>query len=435
MSLRHLITITIPVLIAFASASHAQEQRRQGIEGSIFIEASHVANATLTPVVADQVDEVQTDVGLSLLAYYNAPWYEVDFNYELFQATFSEDTQPEDIFWVGESRFELGKETDNFGLIVNHSVNQVLREPEDEFLLVNTSQRQILTVAPRVSARVDAGTYVNLVGVSTVVNYRDASENDTERSGVQLEFRRQLNHTQFYGVTYSSMDVDFINSDLALGYTRTDFSLLFERTTRSAEIVLEAGVADIEADDAASVSDDVFRYNLEYNYEFGGNVLTIFTRNDVTDSSLGNSNDPFLADEFNENGNVGVLDQYETQSVGAEYRTSSVCRRCDLTVGFYREEDSYFNQPSSDLIRQLMLTTLLFSINSGWDLRSTLQLNSSEFLDEDGFDDFDELRFNNAFIYQFRTFELELIYEHIDRDRTIDAYQVDRFGLGVSFNF
>ncbi len=342
------ITAAFFCLVA-AQNSVAQVERRGGEEFSaeIFFSPKTVDNAFGVPDGSqDPERETQMEYGASVQSVWTSELAELEVDYQYSETDFDKDSQQDGTFRVGESSLTLGNDISFYQITGEHSIRRVLRQPNAVVIdLGNSEERQILSVMPLLRARLNEANSLAVAYSFTQVDFEDSEDNSSTRDDVQLQFHRNISPLSDLQFLVGTRTVDYDTSDEA------DYDLKFASIELAVEQRLFSysiafGYSEITPEFGEKDSSNTFEFVL--SSEVAGNRFEVFTSKIVSDTSTGNANDSFFAEEVSFDGGQEARDQVVRTAAGGSWEYEFLCGRCTLSASLGSEKIEHFNFSVND---------------------------------------------------------------------------------------
>ncbi len=341
----------VVVLVCFVSAQNsvAQTTSRGSEEFSaeIFFSPKSVDNALGVPDGPEAPErETQKEYGASVRSVWTSELAEFDVDYQYSETSFDKDSQQDGTYRVGESSLTLGNDTSFYQITGEHSIRRVLRQPNAVVIdLGNSEERQILSVMPLLRARLNGANSVAAAYSYTEVDFEDSRDNSSNRNDIQLQFHRNISPLSDLQFLVGAREVDYGTSDDA------DYELKFASIELTVEqrlfsYSIELGYSEITPELGEKDSSNTFE--LVLNSEIVGNRFEVFTSKVVSDTSTGNANDSFFAEEVSFDGGQEARDQVIRTAAGASWEYEYLCGRCALSASLGSEKVEHFNFSVND---------------------------------------------------------------------------------------
>lgn len=347
--------------LAFAQVLPEEDEDKPAFVfgGNIFIEGRYVQNASRTPVEANEIDEVQATYGAKINAALSREIVALKADYNFYQNEFSEGTQQDRFIRTGRSSFMLGTDKTFYELVAAHSTQRFLLDPSGPAILANTDQRDITTVSPLLRLRPGSRNSIEIAGHFADIRYKELDINDSERVGYGVDWYRRMSPIHTFGVRWMDNEVDYLHADAA-DYQYRRAAVSFQAELRLLKYSLELGANEALPDQGGQF-DGVY-YDVAITYGRYRNSWALTARQNITDTSIGNANDPFFSEGITSDVSNLIQDQLERSSYGFLWRSDFLCGLCDVSLRAGYERESYFNVVTEDNEEVFMGTTLSYRL-------------------------------------------------------------------------
>lgn len=404
--------------------------------GDLYVEAQQVFNANRTPVDDDQVEELQTRYGANLRGSIDREIVSLLADYDFYQNDYSEDTQEDRFIRTGRSSLIVGTEQTFYQLDVTHSTQRFLRDPEGPAILANTDQRDVTSATPLLRLRRGTVGSVAVVGHFADVRYKSSDLNNSERYGFGLQALRDTSPVHTLGLTFLQNEIDYKYGE-AGDYTYRRAAVTFGAELRELNYSIELGAN--EADPMLGEGGDGLFFDLGVTHTTYDSRWTFTAHQSITDTSLGNANDPFFSEGFTSDVSPLVQDQLERRSLGASVQSAMLCRRCEVSLRIGYEDESYFNVVTEDNEESFVATALGYQLRPSVALQLSLDHRIREFQNSATVNDYAESSVALAVdvdpFYRYLRLRFWLEHDYRHADTAGQSYGVSYIGTGLSYRF
>ncbi|MFL0800324.1 MAG: hypothetical protein K6L80_07750 [Agarilytica sp.] len=432
-----LITFLACLGLAHNSAAQTVSRGSDDFSAEIFFSPKSVDNAFGVSDASPLSErETQTEYGASLRSVWRSELTEFDVDYQYSETAFNKDSQQEGTFRVGESSLVLGNDNSFYQFTAEHSIRRVLRQPNAVVIdLGNSEERQISTVMPLLRARLNEANSVAVAYSFAQVDFEDSLANSSTRDDVQLQYLRNISPLSALQLSIGSREVDYDTSDEA-DYALTFGSLELTVEQRLFSYNIEVGYSEITPEEGEKDSSSTFEFII--NSEVAGNAFEVFVSKLVSDTSTGNANDSFFAEEVSFDGGQDERDQVVRTAAGVSWEYEFLCARCTLTASLGSEKTEHFNFKINDTKEAFFDVALGYQFSRKLMGRFSYRQSKSKFPDPaalliDSGSDVGRLELLYRVNRQF-----EISFEHEQDARDTDENEtatVDTTALIFSFNF
>ncbi len=357
-------------------------------------------------------------------------------NYSVSQNNFSEDSQPDRGTQSGRSSLNLGRESDIVQLLLEHSAQLVLGNPDDLETLGNLNERNITTAQPSLNFRMSDVDGLSIIGVFQNISYDEQPDRDSSREGLRVQWDHRFSSISMFSLLASQEDVDF-DALPFFSYKQNYIELAYSAALRNLTYTVAVGQDKSTRDGEELYSGG--RYRFDMNYDLGNSVVGVRLSNNLTDNSRGDGNQASLSgDEEINQGSFRDADQIELTSEEIYFNSSMICARCTLSLSLSRVEESYTESNEFDNVRSNFSATLGYQINTFNNISLSYRDSDREFMQLSN-RDFQLTRSTMMYRYALsRDLDLNAFVERQDRTNTLNS-AIDRtenqYGLGFGYRF
>ena len=398
---------------------------------NVFVESRNQSNAERR--ATDELSERQDEAGVNLVSEYQSPSLNYQGAYTLRRTQFSEDSEPDETSWNGQSEVRLGSFIIGPHFVATHDIGRVLNNIDDARRITNTSERQVATVNPGYSFKLTRGTQLGLDFTFTDVTFDDNPTNDSTRNTLQVSLSRRISLVDTYSVGLTQTRIAFESRpDLDYDITRGFFG--FTRQESPIALNLRLGLDSIDFDDPTRDNTTNALVFMQADYNRRGNRFSLTASNETTDTSRGSSN---LQSGFSENlvaseNNLNNQDQIEQSDIRIEYGSENFCGRCRFSTSVAWQQEDYLNLDVQDETSILSTVFFQYTISSNLTIEARYRRSDIEF-DNDTERDFEEERYQVCLKYRYRYWLTEVFAEEEERQGGILGTFDNRiFGVKLS---
>ncbi len=431
------VTAVLFCLVLTQNAVAQIERGGEDFSAEIFFSPKSVDNAL---GVADgsetPVRERQTEYGASVRSVWTSDLTEFDVDYQYSETEFDKDSQQDGTFRVGESSFILGNDTSFYQLTAEHSIRRVLRQPNAVVIdLGNSEERQIRSVMPMLRARFNGANSVAVAYSFTQVDFEDSLDNSSTRDDIQLQFHRNISPLSDFQFSIGSRAVDYDTSDTG------DYDLKFASVELTVEqrifsYSMALGYSEITPELGEKHGSNTFEFVI--NSELAGNRFEVFASKVISDTSTGNANDSFFAEEVSFDGGQEERDQVVRTAAGVSWEYEFLCGRCTLSAALGSEKVEHVNFSVNDTKETFFDLTFGYQFSRQLMGRFSYRQSDSEFPDPSSLlvDSGSEVGRIELVYTMNRQFEISFEHEQDTRDTGEDeSATVDTTGLIFTYRF
>ncbi len=438
MKISRLCSLSIAALlmngVSAISVGQVLSRENREVTAEFYINPQTVDNAFNAASGEAKESEVQTEVGTVLAGSWQSEQIRLLVDYQYSETNFEKESQQEEVQKGGESELVLGNDDTYYQFTANHSVRRILREPNTViFDLSNSEERQITSVTPLLRARLGKATTFGLAYNHSSVDFADSELDNSSRNDVRLILRRDVSPLTDLTLTAGTRDVDFDFSDGA-DYALDFVNLGVEFEHRRYRYGLEVGYSEVTPEIGEDQSSATFDFVFES--EIMGSVLQLFIQRNVSDSSMGNENDSFFAEEVSLDGAQGAQDQVEREAVGLAWGYDNLCSRCALSLNIGGEKASYFNLSENDTKETFYGVELSYDFSRRLGLAASQRYSQSQFVDPTSvFEDQETTLSRFGVRYQINR-DLRIMLEHEQEAQKVGderAVRINSTGIRLTY--
>lgn len=418
----------------------AQNEQREGEEqqpyfgGVLYVESRLVDNASRTADDNQKITEAQAEYGADVWARIDRELVALSADYQLYQNEYFEDTQEDQFIRTGQSALVIGTENTFYQLDLGHSTQRFLADPAGPDILENTDQRDISTVSPLLRLR-PGRNRISVAGHYAHIVYKETDINNSDRTGYSVSWIRDVSPIHSIGFDYMENEVEYeVNNTGDYRYRRGSF--VFSSELRLLQYTVQIGSNEVEPV-VGSVVDGLF-YDVAITHGNHRNTWTFTAQQSITDTSIGNANNPFFSEGITSDASRLVQDQLERTSYGLAWRSNFLCFRCDLTIRAGYEDEGFLNITTENRIETFGGMALRYRLRPSVNLELILEHTKREFAEDGGSDNYRQSTAVVALdiVPVLRYFETRFWYEYGERRPDIGfSYAVNAVGVTLGYVF
>lgn len=432
------ICLALPVHTVFAQSNLIEE----GIES---IENGYTLDAFLGLEYDDNVrpnsDNDESDlkqlIGVGVGYQYESRVFDIDLQYRISHESYQDNSYPGKTRIEGQSRTSISTFPERYAWVIDHrqtisSINSKGSDNPD-----NTDQRSVLSTGPDFNLQLSPVDTLTASARYTDTRFDETSSNDSQRTSAQLSWSHRLNTLSNVGFNVSHTDVDGDQSGYS--YSQEKAGVTYSRNLKSGNLSIEVGESWLERDQAGFENVNGGYGNVNYNATWEGSSLVGSVSRDVTDSSIGLSQDYAFNDDF-EDGDINFdqLDVIIRTRYQINYLRKNASGRFSAEVTLAQDEQDYVtllddeeSQSVSILMRYAVSQTIAASFNS--------VLRKTEYIDQPLFGDDKNVRvsFNISQSIGDR-WDIDYRLSHDERKNNLDnarEYNSMRFIVNANYRF
>lgn len=312
---------------------------------------------------------------------------------------------------------------------LSHSAKEVLDSPGQPQLASNTDNRHITSASLDLLYNPNNHNTFAITPNITDIHYRDASDIDSTRQGVQANWTRNINPITDMKLSALHQNINYAQNEDG-NFDR--FGISISRKLRLLNYRVEIGHNEIRSsfgEKLASPLLEIFA-KLENNLH----LLTTQYSHNISDTSIGNQNDPLSG---NTDGNRGNLDIYQEQRFNLNYLNSGICGRCKAGITYDWLKEDYQIQPTNDLQEQSIALSLDYKISPLSSLHWLITHNKTDFPSTN---DKDFYQVNNSLSYtrtlrQNLSIKIDAEYESRNSKTSSNSYSESASRVTLAYHF
>jgi len=306
---------------------------------------------------ANAINERQDKIGLNVLWEkrfdFNAQ-AEVDYN--LAYEHFEKDSSDNEFNLNGKSEINFVL-SPNYSANLNHSIKQVLNDPEVSETNNNLEERNIYGAEfTAMYTPTSTQTIYITPSIQEIDNGDNESQNST-RIGLTGGWELRLDGTSAISVSYETTQIDYEANTQDQDYDKLLFG--YNKTHRLFAYNVDVGLNRYSSN-GSDTEEPYFYADLAYNGST--HIFKVSANRTLTDTSFGDGN---LEDQLSSiDGNRISLEQLEKDRIRASYQYLNLCNHCTLKLDFQLNNEDYTSAPISDLEETVFSAVLEYNIDS-----------------------------------------------------------------------
>jgi hypothetical protein len=408
-----------------------------------FVGASNVWALDLGFDVSVGVDHTDNSLKVSEnkvsdIEYYGQAELEIDHDGQAFSAdidysaetiSFERNTQDDGTIVTGDAVLVYKQIPQRLSWTVENSRRSVVRDRELTDILSNREERSISKISPAMILRVSPLDSIRTVLSYTNIDYEESVEQESERTGAQIGWLRNLSKvdTMYLNVNYEDVELDVYSYDYYLA------TLGYQVVLSRFNYEFVVGYNESQRD-KGNASDSYFSLAAEYD-DGSGSIFSLRGVQELTDTSRRDNNDSVDGfSDFN-GGNSVEVDLFTRTNVELEYVNSKLCGLCTFhTLLIYEEED--YKDLNNDVEEYVARVTLSYELTRLWSLRGSATYRDASFKNDNLIENYD-ISIAALNLYQQISRQFELVYEiaHEERVSQDSDAQYKELRGGIRFNY
>ena len=395
------------------------------LEVSATISSEHSNNALKND--ANKFSERQDSLKLGLKHDIETSRSQILFNYDFDYEHFEKDSQDNELQIKGSTN-ALIELSPWLNANLSHSVTQLLDTPDQAVLANNTDNRHIVSGSFDFSFAPEGANRFILSPQFTLVRFRDASESDSSRHGLQASLLRNINPLTKLRINALHQKIDY---EQGSDGNFSSISASLNHKLRLIEYEAEIGYNKISSASGQDLSEPSLQLKAEY--DDGYHQINAHYQRQVTDSSLGNNNSV----ESNIDGNRTGIDQLEIEQFTFSYAFAGLCGSCDLNSSLSLLNEEYSSQPSENLEEKKLSISLRYRLTPLSNLTGSFNYTRAA-LPANSIRNYNERAFSIAYSQQLGkhlTFSALSDYENRNSNSPSGSYSEWVNGLSLRYTF
>lgn len=420
--------LPLSIVLLISNQGHANQ-----IFGGV-ISASSLVSDNTAKTALEPIEERQDTYQAGLTADYTNWLIEAEADYQLYAKQFAEKSQTDEEYVDGSASLVFGKEQEPFGLELSHSRRMLLKSPDAVGLVENMDEREIISAAPIMRARVFSSDMLFLQGQVSQVKFLDDDSRDSKRNAISFGWAHPMSTTDVVQFAVQHSDVEF-DQQPEFDYTLANAMLSYAVQLRKLNYRVEAGVNESSPETGEKERSPAYKVELEYIS--GYNNLSASFSQKLTDTSFGDGNDYGSSEIPGGDGLTANLRRIDRKTADVSWSTDFICARCSFSIGASMDDDNYLegDEASRNVHTRSAFTYALSSAASvklSAD-RSKYDFDGGEIAD-DYLTDYLAAEYNYRFLsgVNVRFFVRK---EERDSDSIESSYEENIYGAGLGYFF
>lgn len=420
--------LPLSIMLLISNQMHASE-----IFGGA-ISANSLVSDNTTKTALEPIEERQDTYQAGITADYTNWLIEAEADYQLYAKQFAEKSQADEEYVDGSASLVFGKEQEPFGLELNHSRRMLLQSPEAVGLIENMDEREIISAAPIMRARIFSSDMLFLQGQVSQVSFVDDDSRDSKRNGISFGWAHPMSKTDILQFAVQQSDVKF-DQQPEFDYTLANAMLSYAVQLRKLSYRVEAGYS--ESSPETGEKEQAPAYKVELEYIAGYNTLSASINQRLTDSSFGDGSNYGSTEIPGGDGLTLALSRIERKSADLNWSADFICTRCLFSIGVSMEDDDYLE--SDEASRNVRTSSAFtYSLSSAASLKFSADGSKYDFdggeVSNDYFIGYFAAEYNYRFLggMNIRFFVRK---EKRDSDSIGSSYKENTYGVGLGYVF
>lgn len=420
----------LPLSIVLLMCNQAQANEIFG--GVLSVDSIMSDNTTKTAL--EPIEERQDVYRAGLTLDYTNWLIDASADYQFYARKYAENSQTDEEYIDGSASLVFGKEQDPLGLELNHSRRMLLQTPDAIGLVENMNEREIISAAPIVRARIFDADTLFLRGEISQVNYLEDDTQDSKRGGASLGWTHPLSATDALQLSAQQINVEF-DQQPESDYKLTNAMLSYAVQLRKLNYRLEVGYNETSPE--VGEKEGAPAYKAEFAYGSGYNNVNVAFSQQLTDSSFGDGNAFDPSDIPDGDGRTQGLELIDRKKADVSWSTDAICARCSFSIGTSLEDDNYLGSDESS--RNLYThSSFAYSLSKAARVEFRADRSKYNFEESETMEDYliDYLSLNYSYIF-LNGIDIQLFVRKEDRDSDTEeqSYTENVYGAGLGYFF
>lgn len=391
--------------------------------------AEHTDNANLTSDGERSEFEQRAAVDLGLT--HEGSEIQADISYQASKTKFDKGTQEDSTTFVGDASVIYEQIEKTLIWSLSNTRRNVIKDQSLNDLQDNREDRSISTGEVTFILRPSGVDSLETSLDYSDVSYEDSEQQDSDRSGASLAWRRNLSKVDSMSITGSFQDVGFENDANDYEYYSAGVGYSAALSKLSYDIFIGYNEQDRDGDTLNGGS-----YNANFNYTDSGSSWDLALLQRLTDTSRGNNNQS--VSELGLTANAGAtVDSYEITSAELKYSNSVLCGSCTLDVSFLAVEEDY-NLLEDDNVELSLFTRLSYRFTARTNFSGSVRYRDLQFKGLNTRNDYDLVEYRLAMdqdLLKDLRLSLFVRLQEKSSDVVIEEFDEARGGLSLRYTF
>lgn len=420
--------LPLSIVLLISNQGHANE-----IFGGA-ISANSLVSDNTTKTALEPIEERQDTYQAGITADYTNWLIEAEADYQLYAKQFAEKSQADEEYVDGSASLVFGKEQEPFGLELNHSRRMLLQSPEAVGLVENMDEREIISAAPIMRARIFGSDMLFLQGQVSQVKFLDDDSRDSKRNAISFGWAHPVSQTDILQFAIQQIDVKF-DQQPEFDYALANAMLSYAVQLRKLNYRVEAGVNESSPETGEKERSPAYKVELEYISGYN-NFSASFSQR-LTDTSFGDGNDYGSSEIPSGDGLTLSLKRIDRKTADVSWSTDFICARCSFSIGASFEDDNYLE--SDETSRNLYTrSAFTYSLSSAASLKFSADRSKYDFdggeVTDDYFIDYLAAEYSYRFLNNINI-RFFVRKEERDSDSIESSYEENMYGAGLGYFF
>jgi len=206
---------------------------------------------------------------------------DINLGYQAYDYRYNDDSLDNEQYWIGQGSVNQRLFNNQVTATIGHTRQRYLLDENEADIPSNQAIRDVSTLSGLWTIPYSARAGFELNNTTTIANYPEAEEQDSNRNIAALTWFNHLNNKSQLRLasSYSNVEFPFYNQ----GYEKIESDIQLIGKLRKGRYELTLGHSYLTQDTNVTKG---FTYQLSYNYKFNHQSITLFAQQQLTDSSI-----------------------------------------------------------------------------------------------------------------------------------------------------
>lgn len=319
-------------------------------------------------------------IGVGISYTYASKSLDMGLGYQLTHEEYEDNSFEGKTRLEGNARVQISSNPARYSWLIQHDQSITNSNNRNADTPNNLDQRSILTTGPNVNLQLSPVDTVSAELRYVDVRFDEQSNNDTQRKQAQISWSHLLSARNSLGLTGSYVDVE---GDLSSsGYAQSRIGLNYSSQIKYGGYSLQGGQSKLKRDVAGIEDVDGSYYSFNFNTAWGGGSLGLAFNRDITDSSIGLSQN-FTANSGFESGdtNFDNIDIVTRTRYQVFYNRQNPDGRLGVSL-LLAFDDEDFDTLLTDQKSQLASVSVDYAVSQNLRTSIGYRYDKSKFIDE-----------------------------------------------------
>ncbi len=354
------------------AAANTQVGSKFSLSADASMESVSNANETADPIA--EIDETQTDLGVSAIGRLKNAWSYFDADATIESRRYSVQSEENENIYLGELLYHLGATNSPVALEIGYSSEEISIDPTLGSIPQNKDSREIASVSLLLSRTFKGRTRVDVSAQYYDVAFDLFDANSSERQVINVALARIISPTFETGLRASAQSVEF--KEVSNTSELTGIAWFASWQLRRSQYSIELGRDTVDYEDRSSSS---VSFAADANFTNGVQALGFAARQWLSDTSIGNGNMTDFNDLAGQDGRLGVVDQYVNRDVSASWRFTNFLGRGDAVLGGLLHQETYEQFSEFDTKESMINARVNYPFARKWRLFANYALSDVTF--------------------------------------------------------